>query len=148
MLAVAELTQTSPLTTCRSVSAVLRWVYNSGDEETIGDVEAYLYPRLLEFVRAKWGHDYRHIGQLRMWVIAGLPTGLHKGRGVEKMIMHYLGHPIGVRSIQRDLQLVTAHTITLEQVNQYQHVTGERLDVLDEEARRVLKPMFQSKGWL
>jgi hypothetical protein len=147
VLAVLALPHT-PALHFRSVGAVLRWAYNTGDEDLIAELERELDPRLREYVRAKYARDYEHLSLLRMWVLAGLPTGVHKGRGVEKMILHHLGHRIGPKSLQRDLRCTTGAQLTLELVNRYQNVTDERMEALQAEAERVLRPVMMSRGWL
>jgi hypothetical protein len=138
---------TPPLLHFRTVGSVLRWAYAS-DSDVRDVLERHLDPRAIQFLRAKYAHDYEHLTLLRNWVIAGLPTGLHKGRGVEKMILCYLGHKIGPKSLQRDLRCTTAAPLSLTEVSHYQHITGERMDALQEQVETTLGSVMRERGLL
>lgn len=166
MLAVAE----APITAAprfHSATEALRWAYRQRRGDTriadvfligsppfdvdaanmIAAVDALPDHRTREYLRARFdgAEDYEH---LRMWVIAGLPSGLHKGRALQRMIGAHFGHEAGLKSLQRDLRCTAAKPIMLTDVIEYRRIVRERLIAIRDIALPALKKLFRERGWV
>ncbi len=139
-----------------SVDGLLHWAYAGKGITTIHilapgmptdqslvveEIEQALDPRSIEYLRARFKREYS-FDYLRRWVLAGLPTGIHYGRGIEKMILDYMGHKIGPASLRKDLHCKT------EKADEYRRITKERLDAIYSEASRTLTPLCEQRGWI
>jgi hypothetical protein len=113
----------------------------------IAEAERALDERLREYIRVRFAgsSDFTH---MRLWVIAGLPTGIHRGRGVEKLILNALGHTIGIKSLQRDLRCTTSQALTERQVIEYRDIVQARIDALRRLAMEAVERRFREKGWV
>lgn len=154
MLAVAERipTASAPFT---SVEAALRWAFGIPSSSrrieqhaVVQEAERGLDPRVIEYIHARFGGSSERLPNLRMWVIAGLPSGIHKGRGVEKLILNALGHEIGLKSLQRDLRCTTSGPLSVDQVKAYRRITRERVNAIRDLAMDALEKRFREKGWI
>lgn len=94
-----------------------------------------------EYLHAKYlhGNNFEH---MRRWVMGGLPTGVHYGRGVEKLILQCLGHVIGAHSLKRDLHC------DLATVERYRAIARERMDALNAHAMKAVRAVCEGRGWV
>lgn len=66
-------------------------------------VERTLEPIELAYVRAKFGRQFEALVPLRTMVLAAWPTGVHSTRAAEKVLLMYMGEPIGLRALRTDM---------------------------------------------
>lgn len=99
--------------------------------------EASLDPYELAYVKAA---NLRHgpsFTLLRQVVAATLPTGVHSGRGIEKLIRIHFGVPISFVSVRTDLRCRN------EQVEMYQQAVREAMHGIRERLRVILVELGQ-----
>lgn len=56
------------------------------------------------YLTMQYGRSAEHIDVLVRYVAAGMPTGIHSRRGLEKCIRNYCGQQIGISAIRTDLK--------------------------------------------
>lgn len=101
--------------------------------------ESSLDPYQRAFYKAKTKQDADSYRLLARIVHAALPTGVHSGRGIEKLVRIYFGHGISFISVRADLRC------TKDQVRAYQQAVRDSMNAVRNNLKISLEKMLATK---
>lgn len=98
-------------------------------------------PELKAYVECQFFGDRTNMAVLKREVAEGLPSGVPE-KALEKIVLSYLGQPIGHAALRLELRCRMATAI------EYKRIGFDRLDRLHARAEAILLPLYDERGWI